>query len=362
MTDIDYIKRTFELALKGAASVNPNPLVGAVIVKDGQIISEGFHAKVGSDHAEASAFNNATQSVKGATLYCNLEPCCHTNKRTPPCAQRIIQEGIKKVVISNLDPNPLVAGRGISLLKDHGIEVVTGVLENEGKILNEIFFTHIQEKRAFVHLKIAQTLDGKIASTSGDSKWITGELSRNKVHQERLKFDAILIGANTARVDNPSLTVRLDKTYPKKRIILSSSGDLSSNLNLFSDEYKDLTWLILPNDCTPKINHQFINCPTLSNGNFDLNALNTILYEKLGITSIYVEGGNSIHTQYLSQSAYDRLSIFIAPKILGSGQNAIGDLGISKMSDALNLKKLQCQIIGEDIVISASKEDICSLD
>ena len=220
-----YMHMTLELAKKGAGLVSPNPLVGAIIVKDNEVIAQGYHKKVGLAHAEVDALNNATAPVDGATLFCNLEPCCHTNKRTPPCAPQIIEAGIKKVIIANLDPNPEVAGKGVKLLQDHGIEVVTGILEKEGQQLNEIFFTHITKGKAFVELKMAQTLDGKMASMSGDSKWITSEESRKLVHQHRLNYDAIVVGANTARFDDPSLTVRLDKVWPKKRLILSKSGN-----------------------------------------------------------------------------------------------------------------------------------------
>lgn len=362
MNDLDYMKEVFKLAKLGAGVVNPNPMVGAIIVKDDRIISKGYHAKVGSSHAEADAFNKASENIKGATLYCNLEPCCHTNKRTPPCAQRIIKEGIKKVVIANFDPNPEVSGKGVKLLEDHGIEVVTGVLEEEGFELNEIFFTHITKNRAFVEVKIAQTLDGKVATSTGNSKWITNEESRKAVHRKRLRYDAILVGANTVRADNPSLTVRLNEETAKLRIILSSDGDFDPKLKLFSDEYKDLTWIVLPSETKPKINHQFINCPKLNNGNFDLNALSKILYSELNVTSIYVEGGQKVHTQFIKQSAYDRLSVFIAPKILGNGHNAIGDLNINLMSEALELKKFKTYYFGNDLLITAINEDICSQD
>jgi diaminohydroxyphosphoribosylaminopyrimidine deaminase/5-amino-6-(5-phosphoribosylamino)uracil reductase len=360
MNDVNYMQMTLELAALGAGAVNPNPMVGAVIVKDDKIIAKGYHRQVGGDHAELDAIKNASESILGATLYCNLEPCCHTNKRTPPCAQRIIKEGISKVVIANLDPNPHVAGKGVELMREHGIEVVTGILETEGAKLNEIFFTHITQQRAHVQLKMAQTLDGNLATNSGDSKWITSKDSRELVHQERLKYDAILVGANTAKRDNPSLTVRLDKTYPKKRLILTSTGHLPHNLKIFNDEYKDYTYLIVPKGC--KTIHQSIECPMLDDGNFDLNALNVLLYRDYAITSVYVEGGSLVHTSYIKQLAFDRISVFMAPKILGTGLGTVGHLHNELMQQAIEFKHPHWQQVGKDMLFTATKETPCSPD
>ncbi len=218
-----YMKKVFELAKQGIGLVSPNPLVGSLIVKDSQIIGAGFHERYGQFHAELNAIVSAKQPLKGATLYCNLEPCCHTNKQTPPCAQRIIKEGISRVVIANRDPNPEVNGGGIALLKQMGIEVIENICQEEGELLNEVFFTFHRKKRPFIHLKYAQTLDGNIACSSGDSKWITHENARKKAHEMRLKYDAILIGAGTLVADNPALTIRFiesEKKCPKKASFL----------------------------------------------------------------------------------------------------------------------------------------------
>jgi diaminohydroxyphosphoribosylaminopyrimidine deaminase/5-amino-6-(5-phosphoribosylamino)uracil reductase len=179
-SDADFMKHCFYLAEKGRGMTSPNPLVGCVIVQNDEIVATGYHRKAGLAHAELDAIENTQANLKGATLYCNLEPCCHTNKKTPPCAQRIILENISKVVIANLDPNPYVAGRGVELLRKNGIEVITGVLEEEGEKLNEIFFKNMREQKPFVHLKIAQTLDGKIATNTGSSQWITNENLESK--------------------------------------------------------------------------------------------------------------------------------------------------------------------------------------
>jgi diaminohydroxyphosphoribosylaminopyrimidine deaminase / 5-amino-6-(5-phosphoribosylamino)uracil reductase len=352
-----YMQRCFELALKGTGLVSPNPLVGAVIVKEGFIISEGFHAKVGLPHAEADALNKAQSSVEGATLYCNLEPCCHTNKRTPPCAQRIIASGIKKVVIANLDPNPQVAGEGVKLMQQHGLEVITGILEDQGQQLNEIFFHHIQHNRPFVHLKFAQSLDGKIATVNQDSKWITSEKARLHVHQNRAHYDSILVGAQTVRSDNPKLTVRLPDRpeLAIKRLILSKSGQLPDSSHVLADEFKDQTFVVIPEDMLGLFSFQTIACPLTQEGEFDLVKLLSLLYQKLAITSLYVEGGEQVLTSFIKQKCFDRISIYIAPKIVGLGKNAIGDLGVKVMQESLSLENFKWQELGTDILFTARR-------
>lgn len=352
----DYMQMCFELALKGAGKVSPNPMVGAVIVKDGRIISKGYHHQVGAAHAELDAIENATESLNGAMLYCNLEPCCHTNKRTPPCAQRIVQEQFAKVIISNLDPNPQVAGKGVDLLRAHGVEVEVGVMEQEGKKINEIFFTNMQQQRSFIELKLAQTLDGKIATCSGHSKWITSSQSRQLVHQHRQKYDAIMVGGNTAKIDNPRLTVRLDAHIePKIRLIMTKTGDLPAHLDIFCDEYKEKTYLVVPAGVTPKLDWQFISAPLDQEGNIDLVALSQVLYQDYQICSVYVEGGKTLHTMYLQQNAFDRLSIFIAPKLMGSGMAPFGDLNINNANDAITLNNMQFMSVGDDLYLTTSR-------
>ena len=342
-----------ELAKGGIGKVSPNPLVGSVIVKDSEIIASGYHAQVGGAHAELAAIESATVSLEGATLYCNLEPCCHTNKRTPPCAQRIVQEKIAKVVIANLDPNPQVAGNGVQLLRAAGIEVEIGVMQKEGAKLNEIFFTNMQGRRTFVELKMAQTLDGKIATGTGHSKWITGDQSRKLVHSHRARYDAIMVGAHTARIDNPSLTVRVDgKVTSRIRLIFSLAGDLPSDLQIFNDEFKDKTFLVVPEGVTPKLNWPSIACPVDTSGNCDLNALTEKLYQEHHITSVYVEGGSRLHTMFIQQKAFDRLSIFIAPKLMGTGLSPIGDLKISNANEALSFDDFEVSHLGKDLYLT----------
>lgn len=336
--DEKYMQMCIDLAKNGIGKTSPNPYVGSVIVRDGKILSTGFHAGAGLPHAEADALNKINDRADGATLYCNLEPCCHTNKRTPPCAQRIAKTGIKKVVIANLDPNPNVAGSGVKILEDAGIEVVIGILEAEGELLNEVFFTNMRKSRPFIHLKWAQTLDGKMATESGDSKWITNELSRSYVHKERNLYDAILVGANTVRYDNPHLTVRL-KDQPvvcKKRIILSSTNNLPNDLNVFNDEFKKQTIIIRSFD---ELEDLF----------------------KQGIKSIYVEGGTQVLSNLIEQNLYDRTSVYIAPKILGSGKQVLQNQVKEKMKESTTLSAEKIHNFNDNILIE-SQRNICLQD
>lgn len=320
--------------------VSPNPLVGSVIVKNGKIISKGHHRGSGQDHAELDAIKNANESLVGATIYANLEPCCHTNKRTPPCAQRIIKEGFKKVVISNLDPNPLVAGKGVKLLKDAGIEVITDVLKEEGERLNEVFFTHITQSRPFIHLKFAQTLDGKMSTTNGHSKWITSEESRKDVHEQRNLYDAILVGANTALKDNPKLTVRLNNRQKVvKRIILTKEKITNNTIDLLNDEHKEET----------------IQCIIKSSS--DLSSTMKKLYKEDGINSIYVEGGAKTIDMFLENNLFDKVSVYIAPKILGKGKSLLQGQELNEVSNSYSFKDVNWQIIKDNIVMTAYRKN-----
>lgn len=352
-----YIQKCFDLALKGAGLVGANPLVGAVIVKNDQIIAEGFHRKWGEDHAELDAIKKANIDLAGTTLYCNLEPCCHEDKKTPPCAQRIIKEGIKTVVISNLDPNPKVSGKGIKLLQEAGIEVITGVLEKQGLELNEIFFYHIVNHKPFVHLKMAQTIDGKLASVTKDSKWITSEKSRTHVHQQRQMYDAILVGANTIREDNPSLTVRLPDAKDKAmtRFVLSKSGLLDPSANIFNDEFKEQTYVIIPENLDNDLPFQTVRCPLKKDKSFDLGVLVQKLYDEYKIRSLFVEGGQLVFTSFIQQHQYNKVSVYIAPKILGKGHETIGDLRFEKIADAISFDDFKWTTLGPDIVFTAIK-------
>jgi diaminohydroxyphosphoribosylaminopyrimidine deaminase/5-amino-6-(5-phosphoribosylamino)uracil reductase len=353
-----YIQKCFELAREYQGQTSPNPLVGALIVKDEKVIATGAHQKSGQPHAELAAILNAREDLNGATLYCNLEPCCHTNKKTPPCAQRIIQEGIKTVVISNLDPNPEVAGKGVELLRANGLEVITDILKEEGEELNRIFFHHITSALPYIHLKWAQTLDGKIQSASGSSKWITNAQSRAHVHQERLSYDGILVGANTLRNDNPALTVRNSQgevIKTPKRIILSSSGDINLKSQVFTDEYASETILVTSNEKITLDYGELMLCPREQNGRIALNKLLMNLKEN-GITSLYVEGGSEIHSQFLANGLYNEISIYMAMKLMGNGQSAFFQNENLDMEKAQNLILHTTQNFGSDIYFNFRKQ------
>lgn len=364
MNHAHYMHIALKLAQQGAGLVSPNPLVGALIVKNDQIIGSGYHHYFGGPHAEVNAINSAGQSVEGATLYTNLEPCCHTNKRTPPCAQRIIQEKIARVVIANRDPNPFVNGSGIALLRQAGIEVIEDVCSQEGQVLNEVFFTFHRRGRPFIHLKYAQTLDGNIACLSGDSKWITHENARKKVHELRAAYDAILIGSGTLIADNPQLSIRLIDSQKKCpwRIILSSLAAIKIDHAVVNDEFREKTIVITDHADGKKNNEKaelfrsrgITLCTVDSQDGTRLNLAQVLqVLAQKNITSVLVEGGSSIITSFLQEGLVDRVSIFIAPKIIGTGINAVKDLGITKMADAFTFDDTRFEIIDDVVHMTA---------
>ncbi len=354
-----YLARCLQLATKGKGYVSPNPMVGCVIVKDNKIIGEGYHAKYGKEHAEVIAIKNATEDVEGATLYVNLEPCVHYGK-TPPCVDLIIESKIKRVVIGTIDPNPLVNGKGVEKLKQAGIEVKVGVLENESKKLNEVFIKYITKKIPFVALKIAQTIDAKIADIDGNSKWITSEQSLRFVHQLRSEYDAVLIGSRTAKLDNPNLTVRLVEGRNPFRVILDSTLSLPLELNVFSDKFTDKTivftsGLSIKNkkEKVEKLNSLGIDVIPVKSRRRKLDLMDVL--KKLAereIASVLVEGGGKIFTEFLKQNLADKVYVFIAPKILGSGIPSIANIGIKSIRDILTLKDVSIQNFGDDILIT----------
>ncbi|OPZ84199.1 MAG: Riboflavin biosynthesis protein RibD [Firmicutes bacterium ADurb.Bin419] len=354
-----YMGRAIELAKKGWGRTNPNPLVGAVIVKDDRVISEGFHEVVGCAHAEVAAFNNATEDVAGGTLYVNLEPCSHYG-RTPPCAKAIIEAKIKKVVVAMIDPNPKVSGKGIQMLRSAGIEVEVGVLEEEAKKLNEIFINYVVNKKPFVILKAAMTLDGKIASVTGDSKWVTSEASRAYVHVVRDRVAAIMVGINTVLKDNPMLTTRLNGNVGNDpvRIVVDSKGIIPEDSKVLCANSKAgvilATTSNIPADKEMYLVGNGVKVVKAdgSDGRVDLVKLMEELY-KLEIDSILLEGGGTLNAEALNAGIVDKVMFFIAPKILG-GKDALTPVegsGINLMNDAVKIKDVSVSRFGEDILI-----------
>ncbi len=362
MADESYIQLAIEIAKKGEGSVSPNPLVGCVIIKNNRIIGAGYHQKFGEDHAEINAINSSAESLEGSSLYVNLEPCSHYGK-TPPCVDRIIKEKIKRVVIGTLDINPLVSGNGVKALKKAGIDVKVGVLEKECIELNKFFFKFITNKLPYVTLKAAQTLDGMIADKNNYSEWISSSESRKYVHWLRSRYDAVLIGAETARKDNPKLTVRMVEGRNPYRVVLDSNLKLKSDLSLFKINSDNKTIVITSEKSKSKSNKinrlEKLGVRVLfvredDNGRL---ILKSILKElaKLQIISLLVEGGSKIYSAFLKQNIYDDIYLFVSPKILGSGLKTFSEIQSKKLGDAAKLSINHIQKIGNDLLIELVK-------
>lgn len=355
--DQDMMKRCLQLAEKAKGFVNPNPMVGAVIVKDGEVISEGYHEYFGGPHAEINAINNAGIDLKGAHIYVNLEPCSHYGK-TPPCSLAIINHGFSKVFIANTDPNPDVAGRGIKNMEKAGIEVITGLLEEEGKLLNEKFFHFMQTGRPFIALKTATSLDGKIATYYGESQWITSEKSRKKVHELRQEYTAILVGINTVLNDNPALTVRLkgEVKHPTK-VILDTALKTPHDFKVLSDQAPVIIATtrmaskarIKEFDKYPHV--QVWHCP-MKNGLVDVDYVIKKLGEN-GIDSLLVEGGGSVNFSIVQHHLPQKIYAFVAPKIIGGMQSktSFTGRGIKHLKDVPSLSHIHYKTIGDDILL-----------
>lgn len=360
LTDESYIKLTLEIAKRGAGSVSPNPMVGCVIIKNDKIIGAGYHEKYGENHAEVNAIESAKESVEGAVLYVNLEPCCHEGK-TPPCVDRIIKEKIKKVVVGTLDMNPIVSGKGIKKLKAAGIEVKAGVLEQECIDLNKFFFKYISRQMPYVTLKAAQTLDGRIADVSGQSRWISSLPSRKKVHMLRAKYDAVMVGTNTILKDDPKLNVRLVEGRNPKRVIIDAKLAVSLDHNIYFDNN---VILITSNAAAGKKKKMFkkimdkgidvILTDSLDSGRMDLKTILKQLAEK-NISSLLVEGGSRLYTSFIEENLFDDIALFISPKFLGAGLSTINDLGIRNMKDVYKLKINSFEKVGEDLFVELNK-------
>jgi len=346
-----------DLAKKAKGRTSPNPMVGAVIVKSGKIIATGYHKKCGGLHAEIEALRKAGIRARGADLYLTLEPCFHYG-RTPPCVDAVIASGIKRVVIAMKDPNPLTNGKSIRALKRVHIQTKVGVLQNESKKLNEVFVKHIKTKMPFVVAKCAQTLDGKIATASGQSKWITGEKARTFARNMRDEFDAILVGINTILKDDPVLRNR-QKSKHLKRIVVDSSLQIPLSATIFkNNRTQDIIIVTTAKASNPKI-HQLekksisvIICPK-RDGHVDLKWAFKKLAER-DITSILIEGGAHVIGSALKARLIDRLHIYLAPKIMGDAKalSAIVGLKTTDVNKAIRLEGIDVQRIGEDIFIS----------
>ncbi len=360
-SDIRYMQRALAIAAGGTGLVSPNPLVGCVIVNHGRVVGEGYHERYGGPHAEVNALRAAGAEARGATLYATLEPCCHTGK-TPPCADAVLQAGVSRVVMAVGDPNPKVAGGGFARLRGAGVEVTVGVCETEARRLNEAFLHYIRTQRPFVRLKCAVTLDGKIATRTGASRWITGGAAREWVHRIRHATDAVLVGSGTALQDDPQLTTRLPGGggINPLRIVVDSRLRLpvSSQLALVAPDCRTLvaTSELAPRDKQCQLEDQgveILRLPSYADGRVDIQALLTVLGTR-GVADLLVEGGATLSATLLQRRLVDKVTVFIAPKIIGGdGINVVAAFGVDTMADALQLYGMTSQSVGEDVMLEA---------
>ncbi len=355
-----YMKTVFSLAKKGEGKVSPNPLVGAVVVKQGKIIAEGYHKGPGTPHAEVIAMEIAGNEAEGSDLYVNLEPCAHYG-RTPPCVDAIIQRKIKRVFISNKDPNPLVNGKSIKKLKENNIQVFTGILEDEGYFLNEIFFKYIQTGIPFIALKSAASLDGKISTSIGESKWITSEKSRKDAHKIRNKYDCILTGINTIIEDDSILTCRIKGGRNPFRIVLDSTLKISSEAKILNlkDSVEKTIVITTRNSEERKISiiREKAKVIVLDCEKIDINEVLKVL-SSLEITSLLVEGGAKIHGSFIKENLPDKYYLYYAPILIG-GKKApgfFGGEGFSKLAEATKLDIHNIKRLGKDIRVTLYPE------
>jgi diaminohydroxyphosphoribosylaminopyrimidine deaminase/5-amino-6-(5-phosphoribosylamino)uracil reductase len=356
--DRAFLQKALELAGAGRGYVSPNPMVGAVVVKDGEIVGTGYHRQFGGDHAEVEALREAGHLARGATLYCTLEPCSHFGK-TPPCVNRVIESGIARVMIGSIDPNPLVNGRGVQILREHGIEVESGLLEEACHELNESYFKFITTRLPFVTLKIAQSLDGKIADAAGQSRWISNEQARRLVHRWRWQSDAVLVGIGTILADNPQLTVREETGPQPRRIVVDTNLRLSLSAAILNDDHVSQTIVAAGSDCREHEKMAEIEkrgahvwpIRTTDAGSLDMRHLMERIGQE-GIASILCEGGRRIFSSLLEGQLADRLKCFIAPKLLGDGIPAFQGLPIHSMAQAIHLEKTTWEIIGDNVLVS----------
>lgn len=353
-----FMRLALQLAKRAQGETSPNPIVGALVVKNGRIVGKGYHKKAGLPHAEIVALEDAGKRALGATLYVTLEPCAHFG-RTPPCVDEIIASGIKKVVIGMIDPNPLNNGKGISILRQHKIKVETGFLEDDLRRLNEVFIKYITKKMPFVTVKVAQSLDGKIATKGGDSKWITSDISRAYAHRMRKNYDAIVVGVNTVLRDNPRLNAWFSRRQPVK-VVIDSQLSITQDANIFSSpgEVIIITLPISPGQETE-------NRKILSNkakilevkeksGQIDLKSTLRKLTQ-IGITNILVEGGGTLIGSLFDEGLVDKILFFISPKIIG-GKDSISSVmgkGIARIDRAIKLRNIKFRRLGEDLLVEA---------
>jgi diaminohydroxyphosphoribosylaminopyrimidine deaminase/5-amino-6-(5-phosphoribosylamino)uracil reductase len=361
MNDEFYIDRSLRLASKARGRTSPNPMVGAILVKNGEIVSEDYHRRPGSPHAEALVIEKAGEKAHGASLYVNLEPCCHLEKRTPPCTRAIINAGIKEVIIGMLDPNPRVSGKGIKELEKVGIEVRSGILESKSRTLNEFYIKNITTGKPFVILKTAMTLDGKIATPDGESKWITGELARKMVHRTRSSVDAILTAIGTVKADNPSMTSRIRGGRNPKKIVIDPYLEIPEDAKVLQGPQETIIVTKVSAMKQQKRHLVAKKEKLLSRGVHFIEykgkkaSLVWLLdqFGKRGITSILIEAGSSLNAYALNEGVVDKVMFFIAPRIMGGVKSfpAVGGETMKRLDDICSVRDLKIRKIGDDLLV-----------
>lgn len=356
MDDERWMKRALHQAEKGRGRTSPNPMVGAVLVKRGKVVGEGYHARAGEPHAEIVAIEKAGERAKGATLYLNLEPCTHYGK-TPPCAPAVIEAGVRKVVIGIQDPNPLVRGRGVARLKQAGLDVRVGLLEKECTRLNEAFCKYIVHHEPFIILKAAATLDGKLATRNGESQWITGEVSRRFVHRLRNEVDGVVVGIGTVLKDDPMLTARVREGRDPYRIVFDSRLRIPGNakvIDLSPSKTIIATTEMAPRDKIERLQNKGVRIlvSDSKSGKVDLKS-SLLKLAELGMMSLLLEGGSQLSGAFLDQRLIDKVLLFLSPKLIGDPEapGIFSGLGVAHLKEAIPLRDLKVRKIGEDILV-----------
>ena len=357
----EYMRRALELARKGEGHTSPNPMVGCVVVKDGRIISEGYHEKYGEFHAERNALTRCTEDTAGADLYVTLEPCCHQGK-TPPCTDIIIEKKIARVFVGSMDSNPLVAGKGVQILRDHGIYVETGILDAECRKLNEVFYHYIATKTPFVVMKYAMTLDGKIACATGDSKWVTGEIARTQVHRMRGRYRGIMVGIGTVLADDPMLNCRVEGGVDPVRIICDSNLHIPTESQIVKTA-SDIETIVACSQEALESERKQEKIRRLKGAGIQIigtegaHGVNLVeLMKKLGgqnIDSILLEGGGTLNASALEDGIVNKVYAYIAGKLIGGmdARSPVEGMGIDRMADAITLQNVEIEKLGDDFCI-----------
>ncbi len=360
MTDEDYMKQALALARRGKGWTSPNPMVGAVIVRDGKVMGTGYHRRFGEAHAEVNAINAAGGGAEGATLYVTLEPCSHHGK-TPPCVDRVLDAKVSRVVVGCVDPNPLVAGTGIGRLRDHGIAVDVGILAPQCEALNEPFFTFMKTGLPFVTVKYAQTIDGRIATSTGHSRWVSSDASLRFAHRLRGNHDAVIVGIGTVTADNPDLRVRLVRGRNPLRVVLDPDLRISQDARILDNQDAARTLMVAGTPCgaggasvLKERGIETLYVERNAGGSLDLRALLAEM-GKRQISSILVEGGGRVITSFVRERLFDRMIVITAPKIVGCGIEAVGDLEIERMDESIALRFERIFRKGDDIIMYLRK-------